>query len=366
MELTRAGDTDPQRRGYNRRVRAAGPIDPNATSTFVRRASLDILQRSPSPAEMNAWCGAPLAAVVGGMRGRLEAMETWLEEQLFYFLLIDNFRPRTPAFEALPAALHARRISAKDAIAETLLSTSFSLRNPGNDTFVTVVLEQCLGAEVQDKRWQPVLEAGKKLYDGQRGKLLGQSGDSQADVVRIVLAQEAFSRHLLDRHHRQLLGTPLPARGAATDAVARVHATPARFFDVLDEWMTSAAYLEALSRKKLRSDRQFIRSLYMDLLERTPTYEELRNMRNALQSMADSTPLRAVMAKVILDSGKARLPVLDRDGEAGFVRQCFERYLGRAPAQTESARFVAALRSEGATPALIVRTLVSSPEYQTY
>ena len=224
---------------------------------------------------------------------------------------------------------------------------------------------------MQNRRVAPILEAGKKMYDGQRVRFLGTYGKSQADIIKIVLAQPDCTRFLLDRHHRRLLGKPLldnpsPDRSAQAELwVERVHREPGQFFELLGEWIRSEAYREALALPRVRNDRQFIRALYMDLLERTPSYQEMRNMRNAMQSMADPAPLRSVMAKVILDSGQARLPGLERGREAEFVTACFRTYLARDPGQGETAAFVEILR-DGAEARHVVRALVGSPEYQYY
>ena len=69
---------------------------------------------------------------------------------------------------------------------------------------------------------------------------------------------------------------------------------------------------QALPQRRSKTERQFLRGLWHDLLERTPTYEELRNLRNAMQAMADPAPLRSVLAKVVLDSGKCTLPECTR------------------------------------------------------
>ena len=116
---------------------------------------------------------------------------------------------------------------------------------------------------------------------------------------------------------------------------------------MLAEWLAGEAYAQALARKKPKTDHQFIRSLYQDLLGRAPGYDELRNMRNmrnALQSMADPAPLRAVMAKVILDSKQAQVPSCEAGKEEEFVRECFLRYLGRHPGQVEGPESCAAGR----------------------
>ena len=340
-------------------------MSPAASRRFLQRMGMDLLQRSLTRPEMQAYLDAPVEMVVPRVMGTLEAMQVWLEEELYYFLLLDNFRPRTEAVDEIPRSLRRGDMTAIGVLGEILLSTGFSLRNPGNDTFVTVVIEQCLGLQVQDRRVAPILEAGKKMYDGRRTRFLGEYGESQADIIKIVLGHEDCTRFLLDRHHHRLLGEPLPRGSTADGWVRRVYEDPSRFFGLLGEWVTSVPYTEALAVPRKRNDRQFIRALYMDLLARTPSYQEMRNMRNAMQSMADPAPLRSVMAKVILDSGQARLPRLEKGKERDFVTACFRAYLARDPGQEELPAFVEIMR-DGATARQVVRALVGSPEYQYY
>lgn len=339
------------------------PPPQQATPRFLQRLAYDVLQRSLSPRERRAYQDADVAMVVPRLLQGREAMAAWFEEELFYFLLLDGFRQKSDAMQRVPARLANGEITARDAIGEILLSTGFSLRNPGNDTFVTVVLEQCLGYTVQDRRTKPVLEAGKKMYDGKKVKCLGGEGQSQSDLLQLVLAHQDFARHLLARHHQRLLRAPLPDDAPE---VARVHGDFGQFFTVLGEWLQSPAYWQAAQHKQPKTDRQFVRGLFQDLLERLPEYEELRSMRNAMQSMADPAPLRAVMAKVLLDSREAKLPACEPDRQEGFVRECFLRYLARPPEPGELQTFGRALRDDGGTPALIVRALIGSLEYQLY
>lgn len=86
-------------------------------------------------------------------------------------------------------------------------------------------------------------------------------------------------------------------------------------------------------------------------------------MRNALQSMADPAPLRAVFSKLLLDSKTAKLPSPAGASPAEFVRGCFLRYLGREPTQAETAEFTTVLAESGADHALVVRALLTSVEY---
>lgn len=336
-----------------------------ADRAYIRRLHHDALNRPPTPAEVRTLTDMPLERVSKQVWRRLEAMEEWVEEELYFYLLIDRFRPRTAAIAALPERLARGRATARDATAEILLSTGFSLRNPGNDTFVTVVLEQCLGLTVQDRANHADLEAGKTMYDGRKARLLGQEGNGQSDVIRIALDQDAFRARLLERHHQRCFGKPLSSRGtkAAAALVAALRAEESGFFATLAGWTASPEYVEALALRKPRTHRQLVRALYLDVLERVPEYDELRNTRNALQSMADPTPLRAVLAKLLLDARQARIPALTAGDEPNFVRACFERYLGRSPTQTEVDSFVTILSEPGATARHVVRALLTSVEY---
>lgn len=341
---------------------AATPRRNEVTPRLLQRLCYDVLQRGPTPAELRSYEGAEVRAIALRLLGSREAMAEWFEQQLEFFLLLDRFRPRGTTIERIPQRLHKGELDARAAIGEILLSTGFSQRNPGNDTFVTVVLEQCLGYRVQDRKVKPVLEAGKRIYDGRRERFLDGTGASQSDLIRIALHHEDFARHLLARHHERLLGAPLPED---SPALATVQQDFGRFFAVIGGWLASPAYAQALGRRRTKSERQFLRGLYVDLLERPPDEEELRNLRNAMQAMADPAPLRSVLAKVILDSNKARLPKGGAEGADRFVAECFLRYLAREPTAAEQRTFAQVLR-EGARPEHVVRALVGSLEYQTY
>jgi hypothetical protein len=339
------------------------PARGEVTPRLLLRLCYDLLQRGPTDAERRSYLGLDVAILVKRLLGSREAKSEWFEEQLYYFLLLDRFRPGGESVDRIPTRLQKGDLDARSATAEILLSTGFSLRNPGNDTFVTVLLEQCLGYRVQDKAVKPILEAGKKAYDGKKTKFLDAAAGSQSDLVQIALAHREFARTLLDRQHRRLLGTPL-VDGDAT--VARVHADFTEFFPVLGEWLQSDTYLQETQRRRPKSERQFLRGLYIDLLERAPDAEELRNLRNAMNAMADPAPLRSVLAKVVLDSPQAKLPLTAAGEERAFVAACFLRYLARAPNDKELDTFTAALLHKGGKPQQIVRALVGSLEYQTY
>jgi hypothetical protein len=293
--------------------------------------------------------------------GRDELFQEWYEQELLYFLLIDNFRPADDGGD-LAKRLRAKELTVRDAIQATVIGQYFNQRNPGNDTFVTVVLEQLLGLKVQDKANKKLLEAGKKMYDGSSSTLFGKTGKNQADIVKIVVGERAFLEHLARRSYKRLTGMDLDKDELA--AVAdRLEKEPTSFFEIERGWVLSPKYLERVPLLRTKSERAFIRGLFVDLLGRTPDEEEVRNARNGLRALADPGPLKAVLAKVLLDSPRASIPS-GGDSET-FVREQFLRLLAREPKAPELDAFKKSLDA-GTSRHTVLRALVTSPEYEGY
>ncbi|MCI0586612.1 MAG: hypothetical protein L0323_07210 [Planctomycetes bacterium] len=344
-------------------VQGAAGADAPGDPRLVRALHLDLLGRAPTRAEREESAGVDPRGLVDRIVGTREFWQAWFEEELYYFLLIDTFRPTAPAVVEIPDRLAEGALTAPEAIHRILLSPNFSGRNPGADTFVTVVLEQCLGTTVQESPM--LLAAGKKMYDGHAATLLGQAGRGQADVVKIVLDQPAFLRRLADRQWGRLFGTPLP-REEGRRAEERLRADPRSFPDLVREWAASPAYVERLGRPRQKGPLQFVRSLYVDLLDRLPTDEEFRWTRNATRALSDPGPLRAVLARLLLASPKAAVPKSPPEDATGWVRGEFLRLLAREPAERELRSFLASLGEGGSKPADVIEALVTHPEYGYY
>ena len=339
-------------------------LDPVAARRWTRTLFFDLRGRGPTPAELDAAAALAPEALVDRMLADPAVWEAWLDRENYYYLLIDRFRPVSDRVKALPAALASGEVTARDATREIVVSAEFNARNPGNDTFVTVVLEQLLGIVVQDK--PKVLEAGKKMYDGYAARLFNELGRTQADIVRIVLAQKQFSERFVERQYRRLFGCPLPKGGLPADA-ARLHADAAQFRPILRDWLLSEAYAARTRIPRPKDDMTFIRTLFMDLLGREPTFDEFRNSRNAFLALTDPAPIRNVLARLLIESGSSPLPAKSEISKpAVWVRGQFRRHLGREPSEKEVDAFVAILGEYGCEPRTIVLALATSPEYQYY
>jgi hypothetical protein len=327
--------------------------DSAADRRFIRAVMIDLAGRS---------IGLSRDAWVREQAQSLAAAESFYEEELFYFLLIDNFRPSTDAFLEIPQQLAARRLSVKELLRQLVSSQFFNARNPGNDTFVTVVLEQLLGFTVQKEI--AILEAGKRMYDGYAATFLGSKGANQADLVRIAVEHENLESCFLARRFAGIFLADAPKKRLAADA-ARLRTDPLAWPTIVSDWILSQAYDECAAEPRPKSDRVFVRSLYADLHERTPDYQEFRRCRNALLALSDSRPLRSVLIKLMLDAG-AGGTVLSAHAEAGtLVRACYLKFLAREPVQAESAAFEKEL-AQGADRRLVLRALLTHSEYQDY
>ncbi|HET6201806.1 MAG TPA: hypothetical protein VFI25_03260 [Planctomycetota bacterium] len=342
------------------RAGAAARLSPE-DRRFARAACLDLLRRTPSEVELLS-AGSDPSGLPGRLAGSLEFWQAWYEEELYHFLLIDNFRPAIPSLASLPVRLANGSANVAQAVRELVISQNFNARNPGPDTFVTVVLEQLLGMKVQEKK--EALEAGKRMYDGHPARLFGKEGRSQADFVEIAMGHEDFAPVYLGRFHRAIFGEGLPSEDPA---IARFRADPSSFPGILRDWIASDSYRARLGTPRAKTDPMFIRSLFVDLLGRPPSYREFRNMRNALQALSDPGPLRSVMARVFVDSGRSPLPRKDRveDPDAWIAEQ-FLRFFARAPSEAEREAFRKGWEDPGCTPATVLTALVTSKEYQVY
>ncbi|MEE8105643.1 MAG: hypothetical protein V3T86_08935 [Planctomycetota bacterium] len=332
---------------------------------LIRRLSFDLLWRGPRLHEMSRWYELSHRELVSAFLESEEMWRTWYERQLYYFLLLDRFRPKEGRLTTIPTRLARGELDAPLALQEIIRSQYFAARNPGNDTFVTVILEQCLGMTVQERKNKRILDAGKKMYDGYRARMFKERGNSQAAFVRIVCNQPGYHEHFLRRTYSGLHGGgEIPAPILQRD-LERLAKDPVQFRAILHDWLTAPTYLNAVDDVRNKPEIPYVRSLFIDTLDRMPTYEELRNVRNAFLSISDPTPIRLVMGRVLLQSAGARIPAaLDAKR---FVTEQFLRLLARMPTSGELQTFSNKLvRDPNVTPTVVVWALLSSAEYQTY
>lgn len=330
----------------------------------LRGVFFDLVGRPPYAAEAEAWHGKALHELVDHLLGEPETWEHWWEEQLYYFLLVDTFRPADESLAEVPGKIAAGRLSVRDGLHRIALCSSFDLRNPGADTFVTVVMEQFCGLTVQERERE--LELGKKAYDGGEVRFLGQPAKTQSDVVRACVEHEDGAKHVVLREYRRLVRAE-PDRRDLRAWTRSLHRDPFAFRDLVREWLLSDAYGARLESSAPKPNRLFVRGLYVDLLDRVPTRDEVEPMRYALDGLADSRPLRSVIVRLLLDSGDVPLPAESGLEDPGaWITGRFERFLGRAPDAAELEAFVSILADVDCHPSTMAYALLTSAEYHLY
>jgi hypothetical protein len=348
--------------GTDYQAQAAQEVPVDARS--LRALALDLLGRPPLLAEWQRWRTLTRARLLDEFVACPDFWAHWFEEQLYYLLLVNNFRPQQERLAAIPRDLFEKRLDVREALHRIALSPGFDQRNPGADTFVTVVMEQLAGLEITKN--QRELEIGKKVYDGAPGTFLGAAAQSQADVVRNAIQSRFFAQHLLRREHERLTRSRPDAQELAAWC-ARFEKDPRCFPELVRAWLEGPGYAARLVHGAPLGNRAFARALYVDLADRLPTFEEAEPMREALDSLADSAPLRSITARLLLDSGKLALPARkDLPDAAAWVRTQFLRLFGREATEAESAEFTRVLDEPGAKLETVLYALVSSPEYNRH
>lgn len=134
-----------------------------------------------------------------------------------------------------------------------------------------------------------------------------------------------------------------------------------------------------------RSNTQFVRAAYADLLGRAPEVydfavkdangaviasfpvDEQTVLVEAMESVADPTPVRAIITAGLCASSEAALPDKnDVTDPRAYIADQFRRFLGRDPNAYELAAFAAEWDSDPAVgPKTILRALIGSREYQS-
>ncbi len=333
------------------------------SARWLRALFHDLYGRVPLKREREAWLGKTLQEFLGVALSDEAVWRHWLDEQLYYFMLIDRFEPVGTSLDKLPERLSARRITPRDALHRIALSTSFELRNPGADTFVTVVMEQFCGMEVQ--RATQELKLGKAAYDGSAAKFLGSKAASQSDVVQIAVRHKRGARHLVVREFERLCRSRFPKKEGRAWADA-AWKKPASMFDLYAEWLSSPAYAERVERGAPLSNRAWVRSVYVDLGDIAAPADKVEALRGALDSLGDPAPLRSLIVRMLLDADGTKAPRGPAIGEPGsWIEATFVHLLGRKPTEGELTEFLSVCRDGSDGPELVLYALLTSTEYQS-
>jgi hypothetical protein len=137
---------------------------------------------------------------------------------------------------------------------------------------------------------------------------------------------------------------------------------------------------------RAKTSSQFLRTVYADLMGRTPEsydfvitfngvealrlpVDEERELSNVLDGLGDSMPMRNLLVNGLLHSAEVTVPDKATAGGADprdYITEQFEKLLGRAPNTYELEAFADAWKQDPAVgPRTVIRAIIGSREYQS-
>jgi hypothetical protein len=167
---------------------------------------------------------------------RRATWQQWIQHEAEYLDLTGDFAPASTGLAGLAGLLANDERSAKEGLAELLLSPDFARRYPNPTDQARVILQRLLGYDVRAAENQPRLAAATTMCSGKPAELDGESGQSLEDLVRIAFRQQRFLELYLERHFRSLLGKA-PQTDDLTRWCERFRSDGREFVTLLADWI---------------------------------------------------------------------------------------------------------------------------------
>ena len=325
----------------------------------VRRLYMDVLGRSPTPAEAISEERRGPKALVKNILLRSESGRAWVEELQVRFGLMGDARP--VGEEATSLALRIPSESLPPPVVEATLARdpSFLRRHPPGRALAAAIGELLLGrpATEEEQRAAAQLAAGKPA----QVPGLGAVSDSR-DWLLKVLDSEAFRRAAVRRRLARFLESGGVNKQLGRALLAMDESNKA-WRALLEEILADRRYLD---RRRLRRKDPvtFLRCLFIDLLERKPTDRELTALVRAVQTMPGESAALAAVARLMIDSGGAPIPILVEIRDLPlWITDRFLRYVGRRPLAAELKAYGEAAHLDVGGPKLVIQALLTGAEY---
>jgi len=328
--LDRAGPTAPDP------VASSGleRLDPSALR-LARSVYGDLLGRPPTPPEALACAGRSAPDLATTLLKTLESGRAWLEDTAVALGLVGDAEPVSPAVQAIPFRWVSGELTPAAGEGALAADPSFLRAHPPGPALARAVERLLLerpGTAAERESWA-----------------------TPAGLAQ-VLRSDAFAAAARRRFVARFL-----AEGSAPPEGLSSTASTAALATALVE---SPAYVGATERRRRPGDTAFVRAVFADLLGRRPTSVELLAAARAAAVVAGSEAGRALVIDVLLDSGEVMLPILiDVKDPDAWLADRFLRFLGRPPGPAEAKAYRAALLDPDGGPQLVVRALLTTPEY---
>jgi hypothetical protein len=328
-------------------------LDPRRL-TWIRRAYLDVLGRTPTPPEAIAASKRSLDKLVRGLLLQAESGRAWYEALTHRLGLVGDHRPRSAEARDLPLRIPSENLGPATVERTLILDPAFVQRHP-----VGRSLAEAVGQLLFDR-------APTEEERGIAMQLAAGAADapypSAAAWLDALTRSRAFAQVAMRRRLSRFVASGDAERLTGASLVA-VETGGRAWLDQQVALLSSKAWRERILLRA-KDPLTFVRSLFVDLLERRPTDRELSAWMHAIQQMPGTRAPFSVLARVLIDSGDVPLPLLVqiRDGPR-WLRDRFLRYLGRPPtAQEMDAYGKALLDPKGGIP-MVLHALVSGVEY---
>ena len=325
----------------------------------VRRLYLDILGRSPTPAEAIAEERSGPKKLVKNILLRSESGRAWVEALQVRLGLIGDYRPMGDDATKLALRIPAESLTPVQVEGTLARDPAFLRRHPPGRALAEAIARLLLDrAATPDE-----IRAAAELAAGRPTQVpgVGPVQDSRDWLIR-VLDSQAFGRAAMRRRLERFLDSGDAANPLGRGLLAAKESNKV-WRSFLESVLVDPRYLD---RRRLRpkDDVTFLRSLFVDLLERKPTDRELTALVRAVQTMPGESAAFAAVVRVMIDSGEAPIPLLvDIYDAPRWITDRFLRYLGRRPSAAEMDAYGKTLLHPQGGPELVIQALMTGPEY---
>lgn len=320
-----------------------------------RRLYLDVLGRPPTVKEVLSEERGGVRDVAQSILGRAEAGRAWVESVATALGLYGEFRPTSGAARDLALRIPAESLLPHEVEAVLAKDPAFLARHPPGRALASAVPRLLLGREpTSEERALAGRQARPEATEAAPADAVGW--------IAAVCASEEFVLAALRRRLARFLPSGELDRRFES-ALGAVRAGRPAFRAWMESLLADPVYLD---RRHLRpkDDLTWLRSVFVDLLERRPTDRELVALLRALENMPPGAGARAALVRILIDSGEVPLPLLvDIEDGPRWMTDRFLRYLGRRPDPQESQVYGRALLHPHGGPELVVYGLLTGVEY---
>lgn len=372
----------------------------------TRAVYIDLLGRGPTEDEMARDSAKPEAELVRELCGRYEFWDWFYEQELFHLDLTDNYRPiseEEPEYHylSIPAQLYNKKTTWMQALRQILWGVYFHAKNYGDEDYPRGMWLALYGTNIYDE--ESTLDQARRMYtEGEidkepepdkkdpkakktpvvkkkvekEWKLYGKVGKNRSDLIDIALSQPRFLEFFVRRVYARYTGME-PTEAEVKQSVQMLGdgwkvggkpGAPAKeaLSQVIAGWCTTDKYLAKLREYRRKNDAAYIRTLYVDLLNRTPEYHEFWGAYRIVRSLTDNEPLRSIVATMMVDSDETDIPTKAEIVRDEWIKETLMKLYCRNPKPAEVSGLDAILREQPCTTKMLVRALVTHPEYQFY